>query len=129
MSVIVTSTTQLVELCEQALAAHTTGPGHTWRGDQVARVFRGIYCAQRAAYVMSYDDAEFDATPIEFPTTAPRRQLVPPPDLCSLYNDLRHLHYNTVDQHGQCWLPAGVEAQLSELIAATAALAAGFRRL
>lgn len=128
MSVVVTDTARLIELCEQALAVHTR-PGHGWPGEKVTLVFRGIYLAQRAAYAMSYGDYgdEFDSDTVDFPTKAPSALILRRPDLGELYTELRMLRYNTVDQNGNSWLPDRLDGLLAELITETAALAADFR--
>lgn len=125
MSIYVTSAGRLVELCQQTLAVHNARGGHGVDGEKIARLFRAIHVAQNTAYAIEYDE-DLDEPRVEFPSTAPAALMVNKPDLRGLYDELRMLRYNTVDQHGNRWLPDQLDALLAELITQTAAIAAGF---
>ncbi|MGH3760268.1 hypothetical protein [Actinophytocola sp.] len=126
MSVYVSSTADLVMTCARTLVTFS-GPGIDGiSGGKIASVFRAILIAQRAAYASSYHDDSTTIPEVEFPDTASPDLLVNRPDLKTLYEDLRLLRYNTVDNAGRDWLPAEPAAQFDELITLTAAKAAGF---
>lgn len=127
MSVFVTSAEKLVELCQRTLAVLSAHPNRGVRGERVARVFRAVHIAQNAAYAGQYGE-DLDVPAVEFPTRAPAALLVRKPDLRELYDTLRMVRYNTVDNDGNQWLPVEYGELLDGFITHIAALAAGFDR-